>query len=397
MRRRNKAKFASWLDSMSESNPEEYHNKIDRVQQMIRQMGLDAIIVSSCENLYYLTGIMPLRSVYSTPRFVPFLIPSDGETVLVAEEEFARNIRDEFKHVKNIKSYAGIPRIAGAPSHLQKVKATLDEWGKAAGKIGYEGDHISSSITKKLERFLVKAEFKCVSGVIEEMRMVKSAEEIKRIRKAAEITDTAVEIVMEDFVKTGASELEVARAFMRVANEKGAMDVWVPQIASGVRTSYLGHRPSDKKIELGDMVLLDCGVVVENYTTDITRAKVIGPPKRRQTRLLQIALDTLNKVIEYITPGIKVSEVYEFGYKELSKQAPRGIRENPYMDGHGIGIAIWERPYLKRDDETVIKPNMTLAVEPGLYPEGEFGVRFEDNILITENGAETLTKSRYLF
>ncbi|PDM25977.1 hypothetical protein CP083_06260 [Candidatus Bathyarchaeota archaeon B24-2] len=368
-----------------------YVSRVERVRQIMSQRGLDVVIITYWPNLFYITGIV--FGGFGNP--MPLLIPLEGDPTFVSPLGFYQMVRDNYP-------FLNAEKVSINETPWRKVKSILEEWGVASGKIGIESRHITSVQRDILRELLPKSEFEDCSDIVESIRMVKSEEELKCIRKACEITDEVYEVIMEDILKPGKTELEVSREIVCALIEKGGEErifplytgaSFYPQVRFGINTVYTSVRSTNKKCSQGDIILVDYGAVYGGYCADITRAAVVGSPTEKQKKIFEHVQSLLDKTLQIIKPGIKAAEVYNFVCKELKKEGMLKyfIGHRP---GHGIGIESWERPYLSPNDFTTIKPNMTLAVEPGIYiwEEGGFGIRLEDNVLVTEKGVENLTK-----
>ena len=222
------------------------------------------------------------------------------------------------------------------------------------------------------------------SDLVDGIRMIKSNEELDQIRKAAKITDKVVEAAAKDFLKPGMTESEVAGQIIRSAIEYGAEgESFHPQVFSGRRGYLLNIASSNKRLAKDEVVMLDFGVNVNGYRTDTTRCFVLGRALEKHKKAAKIALDITYGAMDKIKPGTKASDVHRAVLALFAKFGYDGYCR--HYSGHGLGLSVWERPVIREFDDTVIQPNMALAVEQGLYFP-DFGVRFEENIIVKESG-----------
>ena len=219
------------------------------------------------------------------------------------------------------------------------------------------------------------------------MRLIKSREEIAIMKRAGEIIDQAVSKAFGS-AQLGMTEKEVMQVVQNeIARLGGAQTFAVVQFGEN---SALPHaRASTRTLQKGDMVLMDCGCSLDGYNTDMTRVGVAGEPTDEQKKVHSIVLSANETAIEKLEPGMQCGAADGI--------ARRIIEESGYGDefthrlGHGIGLEVHEHPYITRGNAQELELGMTHSVEPGIYMEGKFGVRIEDLVTITEDGAEVLT------
>ncbi len=256
-------------------------------------------------------------------------------------------------------------------------------------KIGIEKGRVSLSLFEEISRS-VEASFESVDEIVRKMRMVKDEGEIEKIRKAVEIAERAF-MDMLDFIKAGKTEREVA-AYLEYrmkshGAEKASFDTI---IASGERAALPHGVASDKVIKEGDIIVVDFGCVYDGYVSDITRMVSIGEPKEEHVKIHEIVVKAQDRAIENAKPGMKGSEIDALA-RDYIESMGYG-REFGHGLGHGIGIEVHEGPRISRMSEDVIEEGMVFTVEPGIYLEGRFGVRVEEDVVMRESGVEVLTK-----
>ncbi|MFX0201932.1 MAG: M24 family metallopeptidase, partial [Candidatus Hodarchaeota archaeon] len=266
---------------------------------------------------------------------------------------------------------------------------TIQELKLSSGVIGIEAEDISLEFWKKLKKHLPSCKLLGSTRMIEEIRMIKSKHEIKNLKRACQITDTVFENVTEDSLRSGMTEIDVTKCICTKLIEEGA-ESWsfYPIVRSGNRSSLFG-RSSGKKLTRGDMVLIDFGAQYEGYCADVTRMAIIGQPSKKQEQIFEAIQTIEQEIMEGFKEGIRASDVYRFTVQELKKA---GYSKYQFgMIGHSLGIKTEERPIIAVDDQTTIRKNMVLAFEPGIYTP-KFGVRLEDNFLITGKGIDVFSR-----
>ena len=227
--------------------------------------------------------------------------------------------------------------------------------------------------------------------MIEKLRMIKTDDEIRTIRRAAEIADEAFSHILT-FIKPGVTELEVSNELEFFMRRLGASESSFDTIVASGKRSALPHGvATGKTIENGDMVTLDFGALYDGYVSDITRTVAVGEPTEELKKIYHIVLEAQMRACSALKPGMTG--------KEADAVARDYIKDHGYGEafghstGHGIGLEVHEGPGLSFRSDTVLKPGMVVTVEPGIYVPGLGGVRIEDDVLITEDGCELLTSS----
>lgn len=247
----------------------------------------------------------------------------------------------------------------------------------AAYKEGFPGTEISEE--GKLDELL------------EEMRSIKTPEEVEMIKQAQALTDDTFDYILPRIEK-GRTEIDVMldmEFYMRKLGSEGVSFDFI--VVSGKNSSLPHGVPTDKKIEEGDFLTMDFGAVVNGYHSDMTRTVAIGSVDEEQRRIYDIVYQAQKMVIDASRPGVTGIEMDKIARDYIYGNGYEGCFGHGL--GHSVGIEIHENPNYNSRCKTVMRPGVIMTVEPGIYLEGKYGVRIEDMILITENGCENLTKS----
>lgn len=336
--------------------------------------GIDAVIISSDLNRRYFTGML-----------------SSAGTLLVTKEKPYFII--DFRYIEKAKSV-----ITDFDVILQEnnIYAQIDEVFAKAGveNVAVEADCITVEEYEKLRSKLPRYAFSNssdVSDIITELRAVKSQEEIECISKAQAITDKAF-LHMLDFIKAGMTELEVTLELEYTMRKLGADGLAFDSIVVSGANSSLPHGvPSEKKIISGDFLTMDFGAAYQGYCSDMTRTVAIGEITEKQQKVYDTVLKAQLMAIEAIKPGVVCSSIDKLSRDYIYAQGYEGCFGHGL--GHSLGLNIHENPRLSMLCEEIIKPNQIYTVEPGVYLSGEFGVRIEDMVVVTEDGCKNLTNS----
>lgn len=331
---------------------------------------MEGFLVTSLENVRYLTGFTGTAGiVLVTPQEAFFL--TDSRYIIQAREQVKGcNI---LEHRKTLE---------------RTVELVKDKGWK---KVGFEAHSLLFSQYRHFQQALPLCEWVPLDKVVEGFRMTKDAEEIKSIRGAIAIVVDTLQAI-KALLRPGRVEREISVEFeyrlKRGGSEKIPFDLIV---ASGERSALPHGVATSKKIDRGELVIIDCGAIFQGYHSDLTRTFAIGKSDPQQEKVYRIVLDAQQKGIEAIRPGVKTHEV---------DAAARGVIEAAgygeffgHGTGHGIGLATHEDPSLSKDEGPPLEEGMVLTVEPGVYLPGWSGVRIEDMVLVTSTGGEILTAS----
>ena len=268
--------------------------------------------------------------------------------------------------------------------------ATIAKIAKDMGlsRIGFE-DEISVSYYHRMQAAFEGLELIPQTQFVEALRMIKDETEIATIRKACSISDQAFHDALE-FIKPGKTEIEIANFLDFRMRELGAAGLSFDTIlASGINSSKPHAHPMHKPVELGEAITMDFGCLYEHYVSDMTRTIYLGHVSDEQAEIYNTVLKANQALIDQAKAGL--------GFRDFDKIPRDIIVEAGYGQyfthgiGHGIGLDIHEEPYFSQTSTEVIKSGMVLTDEPGIYIEGKYGVRIEDDILITDTGCELLT------
>ena len=216
--------------------------------------------------------------------------------------------------------------------------------------------------------------------------MVKTKEEIEKLKYASKMTDKGFEYICS-FIRPGMTEIEIAKALDEYMFSIGATGLAFDTIVgSGVNSSKIHSEPSDRKIEKQDIILLDFGYVFDEYCSDMSRTIFVGGITDKQKEIYNLVLQTQMNAINNIMPGMNAREADLLGRKPI---LDKGL-DYAHSLGHGIGKEVHEELVLSPKRDTILEENMVFTIEPGIYLENEFGVRIEDVVLLT-NSRNTAT------
>ena len=248
----------------------------------------------------------------------------------------------------------------------------------------------ANTLKEILENNNVKTHLnRTLDKIINEIRMIKSPEEIDKMKTAQKIAEKAFNNTLNK-IQPGVSEREISLELEFQMKKFGAEKLAFDLIVVSGKNSSLPHGvPSNKQIEKGDFVTIDMGAVYEGYRSDMTRTVAVSNVSDEQKHIYDIVLKAQIKAIESIKPGIICSEVDKIARDIIYSSGYEGCFG--HSTGHSIGIEEHENPSFSYNCKSILKPGMVMTVEPGIYLPNKFGVRIEDMILVNEYGYENLT------
>lgn len=261
--------------------------------------------------------------------------------------------------------------------------------GRGIGTIGVEALHVTLRGLERLREECSEVEWRGVEGWIEGERGRKDPSEVDAIERAVRLAEEVLAAFLED-VGPGDTERELAAGLeyrlQRAGSEGTAFDSIV---ASGPRSALPHARPSDRQLSEGDLLLVDCGAVVDGYCSDITRTVVLGEARPWQRELHQAVRRAQERALETLGPGVEAGAV-DRAAREVLQEAGFGD-EFSHSTGHGLGLEVHEAPRLNRGSEERLAPGHVVTVEPGAYLGGRGGVRIEDDVALEAEGTRRLT------
>lgn len=345
--------------------------RLERLRQSFDEMNLDGMLITSSSNRRYLTGFTGSSG---------YALVTQSEAIFITDFRYTEQAKIQAASYKIIQHDGLI---------LDTVKEVVKELGISS--LGFEQDFVTYGLFKQMEEKLITTNLVPVSQIVEKVRLVKNEEEVNLIKKANAIADEAFSYILT-VIKPGMREIDVANQLENKMKELGAKGASFEIIvASGYRSALPHGTASDKVIEVGDFVTIDFGAAYEGYISDVTRTIVIGQPSEKQKEIYKIVLEAQLNGVNKLTAGMTGKEA-----DALTRDIINGYGYGEYFGhstGHGIGIDVHEGPGLSSRTETILQPGMTVTVEPGIYIPDFGGVRIEDDVLITEDGIEILTKS----
>jgi Xaa-Pro aminopeptidase len=341
------------------------------VREWMEEERVDALLVSAEPNVRWLTGFT-------------------GEGLLVLDAEGPLLCTDSRYAVQAGEEAPGLEFVADS-GHLDQAIERLG--GSLPDRLGFEASALPYSGYQRLDEGLDGVELTPLEDRIKRLRVVKDAEEVALIRRAASIADAAF-AELRAGIEPGLSEREAAEELRRLmvlgGAEKPSFDVI---FAAGPNGAKPHARPGERVVAEGDLIVIDWGAVVDGYCSDCTRTVIVGEPDERRREVWTAVREAQMAAIEGLRPGMEGREVDAIARALLGE---RGYAQ--YFGhglGHGVGLEVHELPRLSQKSEETLEAGMVVTVEPGVYIEGWGGVRLEELVLVTDGGAELITSAPY--
>ena len=344
----------------------------DRLAHVVLDRELDALLVSNLANVRYLTGFGG----------------TNGACIVAGER---RVFLTDFRYVERAqRDITGWDVLRGRDDLLANAAERLAEAG--ARRIGFEDAHMTVRAHAKLAGDLPEGtELVPASGSVEQLRIVKEADEIAAIRRATELADDVYRWLMSAFGLAGRTEREVAVAMELRAREVGADGLSFPPIVAAADNGALPHAEPrlEPPIPRDTLVVVDFGCVADGYCSDCTRTFATGPLAAEERECYELVREAQLAALPAVRSGADVREVDAVARERIAA-AGRGDQFGHGL-GHGVGLEVHEGPRLSPAGEGTLQAGSVVTVEPGVYVPGRFGVRIEDLVVVGDDGPEILT------
>ncbi|MBR1654714.1 MAG: aminopeptidase P family protein [Clostridia bacterium] len=345
------------------------NEKIEALREKFKNLDMQGMIITNPVSIRYLTNIDAEGVLLLTRR----------ENVYITDGRYMEAVNRALTIEDEIIVY----------DFRELTREDYENFFTFCENVGFEEAHLTYAKYKEYMHKYKINNFEETEGLIEKMRIVKKDDEIDCIKKACLITDKCFEHLKE-FIKVGMTEKEIAFEIEKFFLQNGADGLAFETIvASGVNSSMPHAVPTDKKIEEGDPITIDMGCRCNGYCSDMTRTVFAKQVPQYMKPVYDLVLKTQLKVLEDMKEGANL--------KLISKGVDSDFKLNGasmvHSLGHGVGLDIHEYPFINSKSDFILKENMVITDEPGIYIPGRFGVRIEDTVLITKYASQNLTLS----
>ena len=386
-------------DELKISNAE-HRSRIEKIQKQLRRKRLDALYLTNSTRIVYITGF----SHISTERPLAAVIPDEGLPCFMAPRLEYDHIRQECSLAGDVMTYPDYPgkihpmrlfaKFMGEKG-LASSRIATDSLEGAAGGYGYRGP--------ALRDLMRRAKFVAGRDIVDNMRLIKSRQEIRLLRESAKWSELAHKILLENtrvglhdtLVAVKSSYDALGKMLKKLGQSYVQMKIALSPVVVGFRgqvgaNSAIPHAVYTKsKIRRGDVLVTEAGVEVGGYTSELERTLIVGKPSSRAERCFEAMLNAQNAALREFRPGVRCNKIDEAAERSIQDSALRpGLRHHA---GHGIGLDGHEPPWLDPGDRTIVREGMVFSCEPGLYFPGYAGFRHSDTVVITKKGMDFIT------
>lgn len=346
-----------------------YRLRQQRLRQQMLEHRLDGLLITHQPNIRYLTGF--------TGSMAMVLLLED-ELLFITDRRYTLQASEQVEATL-------------IPTEITYEQTLVDTIGqRAIRRLGFEAPRMTVTLHQVLgERLAGKVELVPTEDLVESWRLVKDDEEVAALTRAVELTSAVFAEILPE-IKPGLRERELAAELEYRLRRAGADRLAFETIvASGARSARPHGIASDKRIGYNELVVLDFGIIVEGYASDMTRTLYIGTPDARVREIYQIVLEAQLNCEATMRAGMTAHQIDALTRDPIGRA---GYAEYyGHSTGHGIGLEVHEAPRVAKTNDVVIPPGATVTVEPGIYVPGWGGVRIEDVVVVTSEGCRVLT------
>ncbi len=344
------------------------NRKMQWLRNQLLSSNLQGMIVTNPINIKYLTNI----------QAEGILLVTRKENIFITDGRYIEDVHNTLTLFDEIVVYDA----------KGLTKDDYENFFMFCENVGFEENYVTYAKYKEYMRKYKVNSLVETEKMIEKQRMVKDEEEIENLRKACKVTDECFEHIV-NYIRPGMTEKQISREidYYYYKNAQGLSFETI--VASGENSSKPHAIPTDRKIQNVDIITIDMGCKINGYCSDMTRTIFVGQVPEYVKPVYELVLKNQKQVLQDMKENANT--------KQIAKMVDNDFKLNNYdlihALGHGVGLEIHEGPVLSINSENILRENMVVTNEPGIYIPGQFGVRIEDTVLITKGGCETLTKS----
>lgn len=350
-------------------------HRLRRLRAELQVARASALLVSHRPNVFYLSGFTGDNGM---------LLVQPESAVLFTDPRFHTQAREECSghHLRIVVTRKAL---------LDEAARFLNPRGRAA-RILFEEDKFTVAQLRQAKRAAASRWlWRGTKGLVESLREVKDADEISLMRDAARLGSSVMQHAM-GLVKAGLSELDLAAEIEYQMRKQGAEGpAFETIVASGPRAALPHGRATSRRLKERELVVLDLGVILRGYCSDLTRTVHVGRASGEVRRWYRAVLDAQTAARQAVRAGVEASQVDEAARSVL--RARNLERWFIHSTGHGLGLEVHERPSVGRNQKALLKASSVITIEPGVYLPGRGGIRIEDDVLVNDGGSETLTSA----
>ncbi|HSM71638.1 MAG TPA: Xaa-Pro peptidase family protein [Anaerolineales bacterium] len=356
------------------------HSRFDKLNASLRTSELDAVILNPGPTLTYLTGL----HFHLMERPVVLLFAQDQDPALVLPEL-------ELQKVASLSYELQTFAYPENPSEWDNAfRGAIQALGLDGMRIGVEPRQLRLLEYGFVKSNAPKADFPDGSDVLSALRLKKDKDEVEAMREAVRIAQSALEATIPN-IKIGMTEKELSSELVVQLLRHGSEPEmpFSPIVSGGPNSANPHASPTERRLQAGDLLVIDFGATHAGYISDITRTFAVGEVDDEYQKIHRIVQEANAAGRAAAKPGARCADV-DIATRDVIEKAGYG-EYFTHRTGHGIGMEGHEEPYMRADNEQILEPGMAFTVEPGIYLPGRNGVRVEDNVVITDSGADVLS------
>ena len=356
------------------------HPRFDQLNASLRTSGLDAVILNPGPTLTHLTGL----HFHLMERPVVLLFAQDQDPAIVLPELELQKVAS-LPYNLHVFSYSENPSEWDAA--FRKAVQSLDLDGK---RIGVEPRQLRLLEFRHVKAGAPEADYPDASDVLSSLRLKKDKAEVDAMRRAVKIAQEALEAAIPS-IKIGMTEKEISSELVvQLLKHCSEPEMpFAPIVSAGPNSANQHASPTERKLQEGDLLVVDWGAAYDGYISDLTRTFAVGEVDAEYGKIHKIVQEANAAGRAAGKPGVPCANV-DKAARDVIEKAGYGVYFT-HRTGHGIGMEGHEEPYMRGDNMQLLEPGMAFTVEPGIYLPGRNGVRIEDNVVITENGVDVLS------
>jgi len=356
-----------------------FKDRMQIAQSKMQEGDVDYVFLTPDSNMFYVSGY---EGEIHERHF--FLVISQNQSFFFVPDLYEKQVRDN-TWIEDIRTWSDSEK----PRKKLREKLNSPDSDKML-----VSEEMQARFLLDIRKIFSDADFGLAGEVFEQLRITKSSEEVERIKESSKIADEVIEDLREmNEEVVGKTEEELAEVIKEKMSEKGGEEPsFSPTASSGPNGAKPHYSYGEKIIREREPVVLDFGCYKDHYPSDQTRTLVFGgEPSEKFKEVHETVRKAQQKAVEKVKPGVKAKEVDKTARKVIEEAGYGG--EFIHRTGHGVGLELHEPPYINQENNQELEEGMVFSVEPGIYIEGEFGVRIEDLVVVTEDGCKHLNET----
>ncbi len=378
-----------------------------RVHAVLKSEGLDAIVASAPENVFYVSGYRSLASSVIRGVQIYALLNSQSLALVLSRADVPCALEAGLSEAE-LFSYGGFhfdlqeaqPQ-QGFPNEIQSVlsrsygtpmeglTAALDQMAGDSKGVAVDRAGLSLEVWEGLTNRFGTPQVRDAADIFRTVRRTKTEDEVQRIERATRISEDAIFVTLEQ-VREGMTEQEMVQIFEQQELKDGGRP-WFTVIACGERAAFADSPPTSRPLKRGDIIRFDVGCTYGGYHSDIARTAVFGSPTTKLVDYYHAILAGEQREFEYLRPGVLANEVFHRAMETVKSEGIPHYKR--HHCGHGIGLEVYDAPLIGPNDQTVLEEGMVFCLETPYYEIGWGGLLVEDTVVITKDGARMFNQT----